>query len=127
MIKKTITAILFLSIYTIHCKKSDAPNQTGKIDVTRITETDNFGFVVSQVDNTDWTLDNTWRAEELALFQTPTSTQLANTQRASVEIKPGFPNPNSTSLFNFTCSTTKPTFIQLVTVDSMLSIKDIFF
>jgi hypothetical protein len=124
---KIISAILFVSIFTTNCKKTDAPNHAGKIDVTRITETDNLGLVVSQIDKTDWTLDNTWTTEELALFLTPTSTQLANSERATVEIKPGFPNPNSSSLFNFTCSTTKPTFIQIVTVDSMLSIKDIFF
>ena len=39
----------------------------------------------------DWTKDNTWTNDKQALFQTPTSAQLANTETGTVTIFPACP------------------------------------
>ena len=120
---KTIFLISFLVlIINIRCKKNeDKP----KIDVSQITVTDALGNVLSQ-DNSDWTNDNNWTTEEQALFQTPTSAQLSNTQTAAVSLFPAYPNPVSHVQF-IVITTSKVTLLQIVITDNMLSIKQRFF
>jgi hypothetical protein len=121
MNKKFVVYLLLISMLSFGCKKDN--NSVAKINVSVITETNNEGSPISQIDNTDWTADNTWTDDELALFQSPTSAQLTNSEKATVSILPGFPNPSS-DILNFVSTISKPTLIQLVITDNMLLVKE---
>ena len=124
--KKGLIALVFLiAIFSFSCKKTDS-SQTAKIDVTVITETDNLGTTLSQIDNSDWTNENTWTNAEFALLQTPSVAQLGNSEKAIVTVRPAFPNPTS-GIIIFTANISKPTLVQIVIVDNMFSVKDRYF
>lgn len=122
MSRKLIVPFLLISILHLNCKK----DSNAKIDVSAITETDNVGNTLSQIDNTDWIIDNMWTTDELALFQTPGSSQLTNMEKAIVSIEPSFPNPSAGG-FYFAANISKSTLVQIVITDNMLSVKDRFF
>jgi hypothetical protein len=124
MNKKIIVYLLLVTMVSFSCKKDN--NSVAKINVSVITETNNEGSPISQIGNTDWTADNVWTAEELALFQTPTSAQLTNSEKATVSVLPGFPNP-CTDMLIFASAISKPTLIQLVITDNMLLVKERIF
>jgi hypothetical protein len=124
--KMTIISILLvITASSINCKKQTV-NPVPKIDVSVITKTDDFGSPAVPIDVTDWTLDNTWTTEEIALFQTPTATQLAGAEKAVILMKPAFPNP-AASLIHTLFDVSKSTLVETVITDNMLSVKDRFF
>lgn len=125
MKKELIILLLLITIFSFSCKKTDS-GQTAKIDVTVITETDNFGTTLSQIDNSDWTNENTWTNEEFTLLQTPSVAQLGSSEKAIITVWPGFPNPTS-GIIIFAANISKPTLVQIVIVDNMLSLKDRYF
>ena len=128
MTKKLIGILLLSYVVNIQCKKEthSENNFVAKIDVSQITETDLSGNIMAHVDNTDWTEDNTWTSEEYDLFQTPSSSQLTNSETAAVAIYPAFPNPLAQA-FMFSYNTSKVTLIQIVLTDNTLSAKDRYF
>lgn len=101
-------------------------NPVAKIDLSGITTTDYAGNILSPVDPTDWTNDSAWTAAETAIFQLPDTTQLANTERASLSFSPAYPNPLQVQ-FALHIEADKRTLLQLVICDSMLTVKDRYF
>jgi hypothetical protein len=120
--KLLIIALLFTQI-NFHCKKE--ADVLPKIDVSKITETDEHSVRLGQVDNDDWKQASLTPAE-LALFQTPSPSQLANTEKANITIHPAYPNPTSGILY-YTSNISKFTLLQIVITDNMLNVKDRFF
>jgi hypothetical protein len=126
MTKNTFCLLLISFLLNLGCKKSTADVVQNvvntSIDVSKYTSTDVVGNSLGQIDNTDWTFDNTWTAAENALMQSPTPTQLLNTENAIILLYPSYPNP-LVEQFVLSFSTTKSTLLQLVVTDSLLNVK----
>jgi hypothetical protein len=127
--KYSVYLIYFLLFLNLGCKKTAADvvqnvvnNTINTIDVSKYSTTDVVGNSLGQIDNTDWTFDNTWTAAENALMQSPTPTQLLNTENATISLYPSYPNP-LVEQFVLSFSTTKSTLLQLVVTDSLLNVK----
>lgn len=119
MNKKLLVTILLFSLMNTQCKKETK----NEIDLSAITQTDALGNLTGQPDNTDWTKDNTWTSAEIKLFETPASSQLANTETATISVAPAFPNPIN-SVFMLYFNTSAVTLLQIVITDKYLTVKD---
>lgn len=113
---------LFLLLIAVSCAKTDSKTDNSiKIDVSRITETDNLGNPTGTVDSTDWKFDTNWSTSEQNLFTTPTSQQLDSALKATITISPMFPNPGH-DVLNQYINSNKKTLMEIVFVDNQLSI-----
>lgn len=126
MSKNSFYFFLILFLLNLGCKKSteDAVQNVvnTSIDVSKYTSTDLVGNTNGPLDITDWTFDNLWSINELALMQSPTTIQLANTENGNVTLNPSYPNP-FIEQFNLNFSTSKPALLQIVITDSLLNVK----
>lgn len=117
-----IVAILFLSI-NIQCKKE--ADILPKIDVSKVTETDEHSIRIGELDNDDWK-QSALTSYELALFQKPDPSQLANARKANITVHAAYPNPTSGTLY-YLSNISAFTLLQIVITDNMLNVKDRYF
>lgn len=124
MHKKIVIFIIVLSAFNLQCKKT--PDSQPIIDTSKITETNDQGEKVGQVDETDWTEDTNWKSAEYNLFMKPNTTELENTETATITIHNAYPNPIwKMVVLNYVA--TEVTLVQVVVTDNMLNIKDRLF
>lgn len=84
-----ITAIFLLLLAS--CKKDPV---TKVLDFSRITTTDDQGYILGIADSTDWTFDSIFLAKELALLNfNDTNVKVTDTLTGNVTIQPAYPNP----------------------------------
>lgn len=102
MKKGIILVTVVLLIISIRCNDDEVATFVG------ITETNELGVVVGQVDQTDWVLDEVWSDQEIQLFDGVSENSLNNNGTAIdfsqfpsiINQTPVFPNPNR-GLFSF--------------------------
>ncbi len=123
MNKKLFIVAVSFSLISLQCKKE--PDLLPKIDVSKITEIDKYSVGSGQVDNDDWK-QSSLTPTELSLFQIPSPSQLANTEKANIAVHPAYPNPTSGILY-YSSNISKFTLLQIVITDNMLNVKDRFF
>ena len=115
---KIVALLLLMSILSVQCKKE----HKAAIDVFGITETDLLGNSTGNVDNTDWIKDNVWTDDEMKLFETPTSSQLAGTETATISAGLAYPNPAG-PVFTLYFNASATTLLEIVITDKFLTVK----
>ncbi len=85
-----ITACFLLSA----CKKENSV----QLDFSKITVTDLACIYISNVDTSDWTLDNTWTNQETNLMNFSRTVSTTDTVAGYVQVSAACPNPSAGSL-----------------------------
>lgn len=107
--KKVLTITCFALLIFLGCKEKepDTPLPAPEYPTfSGITSTDLLGVVIGAGDSTDWTLNDTWVAEEKALFADINDYAQGCPPDTGIGVFPVFPNPDNGV---FTLSTTQST------------------
>lgn len=113
--KKYLPVAIFLMAVLSSCIKI----QPGYTD---ITETDDSGKVIGQIDKTDWTEDKDWNQSEEFLFDQVGEPIDSNFRKSYVTVEPSYPNPCSDS-FHFRVITAERCVFNYVLTDDKLKVK----
>lgn len=91
--KKLSTLLLAsgLMFYFSACKKTAV---TSPPDFSKITVTDSSCIYSGAVDSTDWTYDDTWTTQELALLNFTDTISVTDSTTGYVQVSAACPNPN---------------------------------
>jgi len=119
---KILLLSILITCICVCCSKENG--QKGIITIEGITECNNVGEIIGNIDTTDWRFTDTWSSTEQKLFRIHNSnnTVTEGTRPDSSVVILGYPNPATTLMF-FTFHLNPNMYYDARIVDNKLNIK----